>query len=293
VIRLLLRFGVIFAIIIGIFTIFDVSSPLFISLSSISGIIIGFASTEIVTQVIAGLYLITSRPFTVDDLVKIDDVEGLVIEINLNHTVIKQFNNTLCLIPNKKLLESQILNYTLNIKDELEYSQSIVEPNSIHSESKSESESESESTSESKSESKSESTSESKSESKSESTSESESKSESTSESESEFKFFTKKKMVDFLGNITDLITEEKVTQYVFEIEVEFDFDPQEIFAKIDRVCTQFEPKYFLKPKFKIVGFGYRAKIRFWVFAKRSSTIIEMQKDFIQAIAQELYGGSK
>lgn len=118
-VRVLLRFLVILALIIAIFNIFDVSSTLLLSLSSLFGMVIGFASTEIVTQFIAGIYLMITRPFSVGDLINFGDIEGLVLEINLNRTLIKQFDNSVIQIPNKALLDSQIMNYTIKIPEEL------------------------------------------------------------------------------------------------------------------------------------------------------------------------------
>lgn len=241
IVRILLRFAVIFSVFIGIFTIFNISSPLLVSLSSISGIIIGFASTEVVTQIIAGIYLITTRPFTVDDLVKIQNAEGLVIEINLNHTIIKQFDNTIVQIPNKSLLEAQILNYTMNIKNELKVNQSIIEEE------------------------------------------------EQINVEDVKRGFIDRKKISAMLGNLSEFITDEEITQYVFDLEFEFDQDPQKILANVAQTCSDYENIYDRTPRFKVVNFGYRVKIRFWVYATRPQTIMDNQNSFIQSIARNVY----
>ena len=241
VLRILLRFGVIFAIGISIFTFFDTASTLLVSLSSITGIIIGFASTEVITQIIAGIYLITARPFTVDDLVKIEDVEGLVIEINLDHTLIKQFDNSIMLIPNKKLLESQILNYTMNIKNELRTNQTVMNEKEY---------------------------------------------SEDTSIKKG---LITRQKVSHLMGNLAEFVGEEYITQYVFEIEIDFEKNPKRILDQLDAICTQYSKVYYRKPRFKVVSFGYRAKTRFWVHAKKPQVIMENQNAFINSIAEKIY----
>jgi hypothetical protein len=240
-IRLLLRFILIFTIIILIFSIFNISSPLLLSLSSISGIIIGFASTEIVTQIIAGIYLIVSRPFTVNDLVRIQNIEGLVIEISLNHTVIKQFDNTLMLIPNKILLEAQILNFTMDIKNELKINKQA-DPNS-----------------------------------------------EANSKAKGKKGKFQVQNLTKLIGDLAEFVHEDEITQYVFDIDIDFDKDPTWVMEQLDAVCEMYKKVYYRKPRFKVVGFGYRAKVRFWVHALSPQVIMDNQNSLIRDIAIKIH----
>src|SRR6056297_2911035 len=89
------------------FSVFGVSLESLISASTVGGIIIGFATTEVMSQIVSGVYLILSGPFDVGDLVKIDDVEGLIIEIGMSYTIVKKFDDTHVKIPNKKILDSK------------------------------------------------------------------------------------------------------------------------------------------------------------------------------------------
>ncbi|TFG18526.1 MAG: mechanosensitive ion channel [Promethearchaeota archaeon] len=108
------------AIILLLFTLFEVPSSALISISSVGGIFIGFASSEVMAQIVSGLYLISARPFGIHDFVKIDDVSGMVMEINLSHTIIQQIDGNIVKIPNKTILDSKIKNYTIKVPSEIE-----------------------------------------------------------------------------------------------------------------------------------------------------------------------------
>ncbi|MCP4762438.1 MAG: mechanosensitive ion channel [archaeon] len=119
-IKLLLRILCWFIIFIAFIALIQIPEGVIVSISSISGIIIGFASTEIMSQVISGIYLITAKPFGVYDLVKIDATVGIVQEIGMNYTILQKFDGTIVKIPNKKILDSKITNYTIKMTQELE-----------------------------------------------------------------------------------------------------------------------------------------------------------------------------
>lgn len=119
-IKLLLRIFFAFLVSFLFFTFMGISEELLISISSISGLIIGFSTTEIMGQIVSGLYLMVSRPFTVHDLVKIGGIEGIVLEIGINRVLIQMFDGTFVKIPNKKVFDTEIKNYTLKLTKDLE-----------------------------------------------------------------------------------------------------------------------------------------------------------------------------
>lgn len=72
---------------------------------------VGLASQEALSNVIGGLFIIFSRPFKVGDYIKVDDeIIGTVMEITLRHTVIRNVENRMILIPNNKINSSTIVN---------------------------------------------------------------------------------------------------------------------------------------------------------------------------------------
>ncbi|MGI9010525.1 MAG: mechanosensitive ion channel family protein [Nitrososphaeraceae archaeon] len=78
------------------------------------GSIIGFSSRNTISNAIAGIILLSSRPFKLGDRVQAGNMEllGDVIEISLIYTKIKTIRNEMVTIPNQVLLQNQITNYS-------------------------------------------------------------------------------------------------------------------------------------------------------------------------------------
>lgn len=72
---------------------------------------VGLASQEALSNIVGGLFIIFTRPFKVGDFIKVDDdVVGTVIEITLRHTIIRNIENRMILIPNSKINSATIIN---------------------------------------------------------------------------------------------------------------------------------------------------------------------------------------
>ncbi len=56
------------------------------SISTISGVVIGFAASNLIGNAIAGLYLAIARPFKIGDAIKVFGQSGRVIDIGLLYT---------------------------------------------------------------------------------------------------------------------------------------------------------------------------------------------------------------
>jgi small-conductance mechanosensitive channel len=98
-------------------------------LSALAGAAIGFASTQTLGNFLAGFYLMISRPFSIQDYVNIGGIEGEVREISINYTEIYDNTYNLVEIPNRKVLDSNIINHSSK-DDMLDYSFKISFPNS-------------------------------------------------------------------------------------------------------------------------------------------------------------------
>jgi small-conductance mechanosensitive channel len=121
ILKLTARIIVFAAGVVALLSIFGFPTEWFISISALTGAAIGFASTQTVGNFLAGLYLMISRPFMVRDYVKIGDVEGEVVEITINYTKIYTPTYNITEIPNRKVLDSIIRNYS-GKKDIIDYS---------------------------------------------------------------------------------------------------------------------------------------------------------------------------
>ena len=76
--------------------------------------IVGFASQSAFSNIISGIFLVIFRPFSVGDRVQIGQLySGDVEDITLRHTVIRNFENRLIVIPNSVINNETIINSTL------------------------------------------------------------------------------------------------------------------------------------------------------------------------------------
>ena len=112
--RLLILAGAIIALL----NVGGVPSDILVSFSALGGAAVGFASTRTIGNLIAGLYLLVTRPFRVGDYVKIDGTEGIVKEISVNYAKILTPQNTVISISTQKILDKQITNYRFKGEEE-------------------------------------------------------------------------------------------------------------------------------------------------------------------------------
>ena len=79
--------------------------------AGIGAMAVGLASQEALSNIVGGLFIIFSRPFKVGDFIMVDSViTGTVVEITLRHTVIRNAENRMILIPNSKMNSSTVVN---------------------------------------------------------------------------------------------------------------------------------------------------------------------------------------
>jgi len=82
-----------------------------VAFSALGGAAVGFASTKTIGNVIAGLYLIATRPFRVGNYVRVGTVEGIVQEITINYTKILTIGKNIVSISNLQIMDRDITNY--------------------------------------------------------------------------------------------------------------------------------------------------------------------------------------
>lgn len=122
--KLLVRLIMAIAIIILIVIFTQLPPEITLAISAITGTIIGFASIQALQNFISGLYIVITRPFGVNDLVAIGNIEGLVSEISLNYTKIVTASGKRILLSNRNVLNSNLTNYTIQATEKTEKNQS-------------------------------------------------------------------------------------------------------------------------------------------------------------------------
>jgi len=77
-------------------------------------VIVGFASQKAFSNIISGIFILIFKPFRVNDMIEfLDGTKGIVEEITLRHTVIRNFENRRIIIPNGNISEDTIINSTI------------------------------------------------------------------------------------------------------------------------------------------------------------------------------------
>ncbi len=73
---------------------------------------LGFASQTSASNFISGLFLIAEKPFTIGDVVQVDDITGQVLSIDLLSVKLRTFDNILVRIPNEMLIKTKVKTLT-------------------------------------------------------------------------------------------------------------------------------------------------------------------------------------
>ena len=88
-------------------------TPLLTALG-VGGLAVALALQDTLSNLFAGLHLLVDRPIRVGDYVRIaDTVEGHVVDVGWRSTRVRTLQNTVAVVPNKKVAESIITNYDL------------------------------------------------------------------------------------------------------------------------------------------------------------------------------------
>ena len=102
-----------FAVIIVIVLLeFGVNLTPILGAAGILGLAIGIASQASLSNVISGVFLVSEKPFAVNDVIRVGDKAGVVISIDLLSIKIRTFDNLYVRIPNEKIVSDEVTNIT-------------------------------------------------------------------------------------------------------------------------------------------------------------------------------------
>jgi small conductance mechanosensitive channel len=104
--RVLTNAGQIFIILIAVFTILSelgIDIAPILASAGVVGIAIGFGAQSLIKDLIAGLFIILESQYRVGDVVRISDVAGLVEDINLRRTVLRDLDGIVHIVPNGEI----------------------------------------------------------------------------------------------------------------------------------------------------------------------------------------------
>jgi small-conductance mechanosensitive channel len=101
---------------ISLLEMLNVPLSAFAFISGAVAIGIGFGAQNIINNFISGWILIWERPISINDFIETGGVSGTVEEINTRSTKIRRVDGVHLLVPNSKLLEETVTNWTLEDK---------------------------------------------------------------------------------------------------------------------------------------------------------------------------------
>lgn len=78
----------------------------------LTGLALGFALKDILSNFVSGILILTLRPFELGDQIVVGETEGSVERIDLRATQIRTYDGRVVLVPNADLLTSRVINNT-------------------------------------------------------------------------------------------------------------------------------------------------------------------------------------
>jgi small-conductance mechanosensitive channel len=91
----------------------------------IFGLAIGFASQSIIGNLISGLFLFIERPLKIGDGVNIGGSVGMVEDIRIMSTTLRQYDGLFLRVPNQKVFTSNLTNFVAHVARRFVYNVGI------------------------------------------------------------------------------------------------------------------------------------------------------------------------
>tara|TARA_R110001592_G_scaffold167131_5_gene402519 strand:- start:9351 stop:10214 length:864 start_codon:yes stop_codon:yes gene_type:complete len=114
--HMLLRRGVYYGILLVFFmsALIEIGFNLSVLLGAagVFSVAIGFASQTSASNLISGLFLMAEKPFTVGDVIKVDDTIGEVLSIDMLSVKVRTYDNLYVRLPNEALIKSKCTTIT-------------------------------------------------------------------------------------------------------------------------------------------------------------------------------------
>lgn len=116
---IMMKIMVISVYVIGMFialSIFGLNGAITTALAGagVLGLVIGFGAKDLVSNTLSGIFIAIDEPFHVGDIIEVNDKRGIVEDMGLRTTEIQTFDNKAIVVPNTKLIDSPVTNYTAN-----------------------------------------------------------------------------------------------------------------------------------------------------------------------------------
>lgn len=80
--------------------------------AGIFGVAIGFASQTSISNIISGIFLISEKPFMIEDVIEVNGQVGTIQSIDLLSIKLKTFDGRFVRIPNETMIKNDVINLT-------------------------------------------------------------------------------------------------------------------------------------------------------------------------------------
>ncbi|OGC39161.1 hypothetical protein A2Y85_04875 [candidate division WOR-3 bacterium RBG_13_43_14] len=97
------------AVVIGLIVLFTVLAEVGMNIGpalaglGIIGLAIGFGAQSMVKDIINGLFILIENPYSIGDIVRVAGISGLVEEVNLRRTIVRDLDGVVHYIPNGEI----------------------------------------------------------------------------------------------------------------------------------------------------------------------------------------------
>jgi len=103
---------VVFVAISGALSVLGLNLGVLLGAAGVLTVALGFASQTSASNLISGLFLLAEQPFVVGDLIRVGEVTGEVLSVDLLSVKIRTFDNLYVRVPNEEVIKTHITNLT-------------------------------------------------------------------------------------------------------------------------------------------------------------------------------------
>ncbi|WP_223788572.1 mechanosensitive ion channel family protein [Marinicella meishanensis] len=114
IIQRIIFIAMIILVVLSVLTFLGIPLATFAFISGAVAIGFGFGAKTIIENFLSGWILMSERPIRIGDIIELDGLLGMVIQIGNRSTQIKRNDGAHIVVPNSQVLESRLVNWTLN-----------------------------------------------------------------------------------------------------------------------------------------------------------------------------------
>ncbi|WP_170227112.1 mechanosensitive ion channel family protein [Luteibaculum oceani] len=93
------------------------NTPIFLGVLSVLGLTLALSASKPLSNFVSGILITYMRAFRVGDRIRVDESSGVVVDKNLFITRIKTRSNEYITLPNSKMMDAHVINYSASEKE--------------------------------------------------------------------------------------------------------------------------------------------------------------------------------